>query len=255
MDFNGNDIITITLKMWELNKARLASDYLFIDKSNLSRKQPFRYNSTEFYKKVFDPCNEKSPAYKEGLENEYSKEYKKHAENLLEDLKEIIKVSGYEDVLKDIWNKEYKEFVIAMLKKANLQPSQKRSSSSNRQSKNAEALMIKMFEHTVIQWDIIITINQLRDDSFNTSAEEKFTSFKTAIEAEMEKNFTEHKNEIIYDKIMEFTHLLFDYLKWLEPMDENSMFAAYCSYQQKSDYIPKRLKILYHDICGGKLFQ
>lgn len=77
--------------------------------------------------------------------------------------------------------------MMAMLKKANLQPSQKKSSSSKRQSKNAEDLMIKMFEHTVIQWNIIITINQLMDDPFYTDAEEKFTGFKTAIESEMEK--------------------------------------------------------------------
>lgn len=230
MDFNGNDIITITLKMWELNKSKLASDYLFIDKSNLSRKEPFRYNSKGFCNNVFDPCNEKSPAYKKGLDNEYSKEYKKHAKDLLEDLKEIIKILGYEDVLKDLWNKEYKEFVMAMLKRANLQPPRKKNLSRIQQSKNAEEQMMKMFEHNVIQWDIIKTINQLRDYSFNIGAEEKFMDFKTAIESEIEKNFKEHKNEIIYDKIMEFTHVLFDYLKWLEPRDGNSMFAAYSSY-------------------------
>ena len=250
MEFNGDDIITITLKMWELNKAELASDYLFIDKSNLSRKEPFRYNSAEFYDKVFNLCNEKSLAYKERLKYGYS-----NAEDLLETLKEVITALAYKDVLKDLWDKEYKEFVMSMLKRANLQPPRKKNLSSIQQSKNAEEQMMTMFEHNVLQWNIIQTINQLKDDSFNIGAEEIFINFKTAIESEMEKNFKEHKNELIYNKIIEFTHVLFDYLKWLKPRDENSMFAAYSSYWQKSDYIPKRLGILYREICGGSLFQ
>ena len=108
MGFNGNNVIDITEHMWMLTKADIAVKYLGLNKSGLSRpEKPYNYDVDDFYKKLYDPDNEASPASGESKPD------------LLVTLKlviEDIKGENYKDALISIWEfDDYVKFTKEML--------------------------------------------------------------------------------------------------------------------------------------------
>jgi len=155
----------------------------------------------------------------------------------------------YEELLKDIWASKYKDFVMELLVRANVTPNK------NKVMPNSDDLrerMIAIFRKAIASCDIYLLVNHPNIDS-----KSKLNDFLEIIKTEIEARFEQCKNEITYDRIMEFTRLLEHYANSLTYDDYNEAFSNFSDYstiRASSDMDYLRLGKLYRELTGGRLF-
>jgi len=108
MKLTWRDFFIIIKGLYEINQNKLSS-YLHCAPSTISRiitgiKLRFKYTSEEIYTCLFDPINADNPVYK------------KNERDLLSNLIEYINKTDFKDIIKDLNEKDYKEFTIGLIK-------------------------------------------------------------------------------------------------------------------------------------------
>lgn len=111
MYLTEDHIISFAMQRWDLNKKEIAEKYLSCDPSKLSRK-PLQEEPNMLYRNLFDIENKSSAACKE----------KENKTGLLGALKLFMVELGFQETLADIWDTDYKDFVMELLKRAYILP-------------------------------------------------------------------------------------------------------------------------------------
>ena len=160
MELNSEFILSFMEQRWKLKKKEIAP-ILGYDASVLSRKVSFQYNVGFVYEKFFNLFGFNSPPLGAFLinsrsfpntpllaagsfivENKSSMAYerKENESNILGALKVFIIKSGLKENLEDIWDNSYVDFVVEMLKRANMQPPKKKNIIHPENDKNKDSL-------------------------------------------------------------------------------------------------------------------
>jgi len=202
--FTWGDVIDLITSAFDINQSRLAK-MMLCDKSKITRiKRGMEipsHGNEEIFANVFDPAKSENAAI--------SGETLKYC---LELLKETIEsdFKGIFEAMSDCWGeKEYKKFVLILLRRARQGASSKRGQNEVSLSETPSEKMSKIFEQAVADFNIATYICRLPDylNGDPYCAENAF-DFIDAIKADILGQFVHQQDKDIFKQISEFTTAL-----------------------------------------------
>lgn len=266
---NEDHILDFVMQRWELKKKDIAEKYLKCEKSKLSKK-PLREEPKRLYEVLFDIENSSSAAH----------EKKENKNELLGALKIFMEESGCKEALADIWDKDYKDFVMELLKRAITKPKEGKASIRNKNSMTLVHNKGENVAHKETPSQRMLTIfvkaycdcrisEFLSSDLFmgiDSSLLSWVDRFIRNIESDVIDMFKNHQTEIMYKKISQFTNTVReykDYLKNNTHLSERDIIRLYANYrnqfekdefEKSTKYYRQRIFSLYNEICDGNIF-
>jgi hypothetical protein len=269
MQPNQDHILDFVKQRWDLKNKDIAEKYLKCDTSKLS-KRPLREEPKRLYEVLFDIENSPSAAH----------EKKENKNELLGALKIFMEESGCHEDLADIWDSDYKDFVMELLRRAIIKPKKRKASIKNKKTLTLEQKKGENAAHNETPSERMLTIfvKNYRDcrisefigsDLFmgiDLSLLTWVDRFIRNIELDVIDMFKNHQTEIMYEKISQFTDTMREYKDYLKNNTRSwerdiIRLSANCRNQFEKDefekstkYYRQRIFKLYREICDGNIF-